>query len=104
MRTARQRQQQLSTAERTAYHQRKCKRLTFAVTHIPLLSLAEANTEEVAHLDALADEYMHVCQWYMTHLCEQGTADRHTSLLIKSTLSDKWHRCAVRRAAGIAQH
>ncbi|NJN67949.1 MAG: transposase [Chloroflexaceae bacterium] len=36
-------------------------------------------------------------------LLRAGAADRHTPLLIESTLSDKWHRCAIRRAAGIAQ-
>lgn len=103
MRTARQRQKQLSKAERNAYRRQKRQSLTRAVTHIPLASLAEANAEKVQQLDALADEYMRVCQWYTTHFCEQGTADRHTPLLIASTLSDKWHRCAVRRAAGVAQ-
>jgi IS605 OrfB family transposase len=103
MRTARQRKQHLSKAERAAYHREKRKSLTFAVTHIPLLPLDQANTEKVAQLDALADEYMRVCQWYTTHFCEQGTVDHTTPFLMNSTLSDKWHRCAVRRAAGIAQ-
>lgn len=103
MRTARQRKQQLSKAEREAYRRWKRKSLTFAVTHIPLLSLTEATREKRAQLDALADEYMRVCQWYTTDFCEQGTADRNAPFLMDSTLSDKWHRCAVRRAAGIAQ-
>ena len=103
MRTARQRQQQLSKAERAAYRQQKRKSLTFAVTHIPLLSLTETNATKVAQLDALADEYMRVCQWYTTDFCEQGATDPFCLFRIESAMSDKWHRCAVRRAAGIAQ-
>ncbi|NJN68553.1 MAG: hypothetical protein HC884_18500, partial [Chloroflexaceae bacterium] len=57
MRTARQRQQQLSKAERSAYRRQKRQSLTRAVTHIPLLALTEANADKVAQLDALADEY-----------------------------------------------
>ncbi|NJN67714.1 MAG: hypothetical protein HC884_13900, partial [Chloroflexaceae bacterium] len=102
MRTARQRQQQLSKAEREAYRRQKRTRLTFAVTHISLLALTEANADKVVQLDALADEYQRVCQWYATHFCAQGVADRHTPLLIESTLSDNGTLCRA-PAAGIAQ-
>lgn len=103
MRTARQRQKQLSKAERAEYRQRKRTSLTFAVPHIPLLALTAANADKVAQLDALAHEYMRVCQWYTSYFCEQGAADRTIALQIESTLSDKWHRCAVRRGASVAQ-
>lgn len=103
MRPARQRQHQRSKAERAAYRRQKRTSLTFAVTHIPLLVLTAANAENVVQLDALADEYMRVYPWDTTHFCAQGAADRTTDRAIASTLRDTWHRCAVRRAVGIAQ-
>ena len=43
--------------------------LTRAVTHI---RLCEANDAKVAALDALAAEYMALCQQYVTHFCVRG--------------------------------
>lgn len=41
-------------------------RLTRAITHI---RLSDANTGKLAQLDALAAEYMRLCQQYMTAFC-----------------------------------
>src|SRR4029453_130027 len=99
MHTFRQRQQALARQEHKTRKHKTRRTLTLAVTHIPMLALTEANTEKIAHLDALADEYMRVCQWYTTHFCTVAEPDAYTTLLIASSLSDKWHRCAIRRAA-----
>ncbi len=75
-------------------------RLTRAVTHI---RLCEANDAKVATLDALAAEYLQLCQRYATFFCTEAEPDKYAAPCFESPLSQRWQRVAIRQAAGIAQ-
>src|SRR5258705_31917 len=70
-------------------------RLTKAVTHIPLTSM---NAGKLAALDALAAEYMALCQVYVTHFCTIATPDGYADFVYPTALSDRWQRVAVQLA------
>src|SRR5258707_10972610 len=75
-------------------------RLTKAVTHIPLTSM---NAGKLAAMDALAAEYMALCQVYVTHFCTIATPDGYADFVYPTALSDRWQRVAVQQAAGMAK-
>jgi hypothetical protein len=75
-------------------------RLTRAVTHI---RLCEANHAKIATLDALAAEYLRLCQQYTTYFCTQAQPDQYAAPRYESALSQRWQRVAIQQAAGIAQ-
>lgn len=70
------------------------------MTHIPL---HEGNKGKLAALDDLAVEYMRLCQAYVTRFCTEQTPDGFAEMTIASPLSERWQRCAVMQAAGIAK-
>lgn len=76
--------------------------VTQAVTHIGL-SLGEANDTKVAELDAVAAEYMALCQAYVFHYIANGVPVGHPMPVFVSILSARWHQVAMRQASGIAQ-
>ena len=75
-------------------------RLTRAVTHIRLCA---ANDAKVAALDALAAEYIALCQQYVTHFCVETEPDGYADPCFPSPLSQRWQRVAIQQAAGIAK-
>ena len=75
-------------------------KLTRAVTHIRLCA---ANHAKVAALDALAAEYIALCQQYVTHFCTEAEPDGYAAPCFPSPLSQRWQRVAIQQAAGIAQ-
>jgi len=75
-------------------------RLTRAVTHI---HLCDANEAKIAALDALAAEYLRLCQQYTTHFCSETEPDGYLAPRFASPLSQRWQRVAIQHAAGIAQ-
>jgi hypothetical protein len=74
-------------------------RLTRAITHI---WLADANPGKLAQLDALADEYMRLCQQYVRAFCTDTAPDKYADAWLASTLSACWQRVVIQHAAGIA--
>jgi hypothetical protein len=75
-------------------------RLTRAVTQI---RLCEANDPKIAALDALAAEYLGLCQQYTTYFCSETPPDKYAIPCFESCLSQRWQRVAIQHAAGIAQ-
>jgi IS605 OrfB family transposase len=75
-------------------------KLTRAVTHIRLCA---ANHAKVAVPDALAAEYMELCQHYITHFCAETDPDGYAAPCFPSPLSQRWQRVAIQQAAGIAR-
>jgi hypothetical protein len=75
-------------------------RLTRAVTPI---RLCEANHAKTLALDALAAEYLRLCQAYTTYFCTEAQPDKYTAPCFDSPLSQRWQRVAIQHAAGIAQ-
>ena len=75
-------------------------RLMRAVTPI---RLCEANHAKLATLDALATEYMGLCQRYTTSFCTEAQPDPYAAPCFESLLSQRWQRVAIQQAAGIAQ-
>jgi hypothetical protein len=74
--------------------------LTKAVTHIRLTSM---NAGKLAALDALAAEYMVLCQVYVTHFCTIAQPDEYAKYVYATPLSARWHRVAIQQAAGLAK-
>lgn len=74
--------------------------ITKAVTRI---WLGNANQSKLAALDAVADEYMALCQTYVTHFCALASPDPYADTFYPSSLSARWQRAAVMQAAGVAQ-
>lgn len=83
--------------------QRTRDTITRAVTHIRLLSLEAANESKRQQLDELGGEYQRVCQAYVTLFCTTQEPDPEYSFEIETRLSGRWHRDAIRQAAGVAQ-
>jgi len=75
-------------------------RLTRAVTHIRLCA---ANHAKIEALDALAAEYLRLCQQYTTYFCMEAQPDKYATPCFDSPLSQRWQRVAIQHAAGIAQ-
>lgn len=75
-------------------------RLTRAVTHI---RLCDANHAKIEMLDALAAEYLRLCQQYTTYFCTEADPDGYLAPRFESSLSQRWQRVAIQHAAGIAQ-
>jgi hypothetical protein len=75
-------------------------RLIRAVTHV---RLCDANHAKVAALDALAAEYLRLCQAYTTFFCTEAEPDQYAAPCFGSTLSQRWQRVAIQQAAGVAQ-
>jgi len=75
-------------------------RLTRALTHI---RLGDANHTKIATLDALAAEYMALCQQYVTHFCAEAEPNGFSAPCFRSPLSQRWQRVAIQQAAGIAK-
>src|SRR5215467_9627386 len=75
-------------------------RLTRAVTHI---RLCDVNHAKIATLDALAAEYLRLCQAYTTYFCTEAQPDKYAAPCFDSLLSQRWQRVAIQHAAGIAQ-
>jgi hypothetical protein len=75
-------------------------KLTRAVTHIRLCA---ANHAKVATLDALAAEYIALCQQYVTHFCTKIDPEGYAAPCFPSPLSQRWQRVAIQQAAGIAR-
>jgi hypothetical protein len=75
-------------------------RMTRAVTHI---RLCDANHAKLAALDALAVEYLRLCQAYTTSFCTEAQPDKYAASCFESPLSQRWQRVAIQQAAGIAQ-
>ncbi len=75
-------------------------RLTRAITHI---RLCDANHAKIAALDALADEYLRLCQQYTTYFCTEAEPNGYLAPCFASPLSQRWQRVAIQQAAGIAQ-
>lgn len=75
-------------------------RLTRAVTHI---RLCDANHAKIEALDALATEYLQLCQQYITFFCTDAEPDGYRAPCFESPLSQRWQRVAIQQAAGIAQ-
>src|SRR5690348_13637004 len=75
-------------------------RLTRAVTHI---RLCEANHAKIAALDALAAEYLRLCQRYTTYFCTAAHPDGYLVPCFESPLSQRWQPVAIQQAAGVAQ-
>jgi len=75
-------------------------KLTRAVTHIRLCAVNDA---KVAALDALAAEYMALCQQYVTLFCAETEPNGYADPSFPSPLSQRWQRVAIQQAAGIAR-
>jgi hypothetical protein len=75
-------------------------RLTCAVTHI---RLCDANHAKMEALDALAAEYLRLCQAYATYFCTEAQPDKYAAPCFDSPLSQRGPRVAIQHAAGLAQ-
>ncbi|KPV52860.1 hypothetical protein SE17_12970, partial [Kouleothrix aurantiaca] len=75
-------------------------KLTRAVTHI---RFSDANTGKLAQLDALAAEYMRLCQQYTTAFCATVEPNKYADAWLDSLLSARWQRVVIQHAAGVAQ-
>ena len=76
------------------------RHITRAVTHI---RLQEANGGKLAALDALASVYLALCQQYVQLFCTEELPNKLRDPLYETKLSERWHRCAIMQAAGIAK-
>jgi len=74
-------------------------KLTCAVHHI---GLSSATGKKLAHLDALATEYLALCQHYITLFCTEEPPDKYLTPRFASALSERWQRVAIQQAAGIS--
>jgi transposase len=74
--------------------------ITRAITHI---RLSDANTGKLEQLDALAVEYLRLCQHYVTAFCTEQQPDKYAAAWLDSSLSTRWQRVVIQHAAGIAQ-
>ena len=74
--------------------------ITRAVTHIRLM---DANGGKLAALDTLAPCYLTLCQQYVRLFCAEETPNKLREPLYETELSERWHRCAIMQAAGIAK-
>src|SRR5262249_16747040 len=76
-------------------------RLTRAVTHI---RLGEANPAKLEALDALAADYLRLCQQYTTYFCTEAPPEKYAASRFASPLSQRWESgLAIQQAAGSAQ-
>ena len=75
-------------------------RVTRAVTHI---RLCDVNHAKLAALDAVAAEYLSLCQQYTTYFCTEAEPDGYLAPRFESVLSQRWQRVAIQQAAGIAR-
>jgi Putative transposase DNA-binding domain/Probable transposase len=75
-------------------------RLTRTVAQI---RLCDANHAKIEVLDALAAEYLRLCQQYTTYFCTEARPDKYAAPCFESPLSQRWQRVAIQHAAGIAQ-
>src|SRR5215211_2522204 len=73
--------------------------VTRAITHIRLA----ANAAKVAALDALAAQYLSLCQQYVSAFCTTQEPDKYAAPQFPSALSARWQRVAIQQAAGIAR-
>jgi len=74
--------------------------LTRAITHI---RLSDANTGKLAQLDALATEYMRLCQQYVSAFCTEVEPNKFAAAWLSSPLSARWQRVVIQHAASVAQ-
>jgi Putative transposase DNA-binding domain len=74
-------------------------RLTRVVAHIRLCAV---NHAKIATLDALATEYVRLCQQYTTYFCTDAPPDKYATPCFESPLSQRWQRVVIQHAAGIA--
>jgi Putative transposase DNA-binding domain len=74
--------------------------ITKAVTHI---RLGTVNSGKLDALDDLTRVYMALCQQYVTLFCTEEYPDKFRATCFAAPLSERWHRAAIRQAAGIAQ-
>jgi hypothetical protein len=81
--------------------------ITKAITHIRLP--LQANSGKIAALNAVATEYMALCQQYVTYFCQNQPLqqyqkpDKFSPTQFPSSLSQRWQRVAIQQAAGIAR-
>jgi len=75
-------------------------RLTRAVTHIHLCAV---NSAKIAALDAVAAEYLHLCQQYTTYFCTEAEPNKFVAPCFESPLSQRWQRVVIQHASGIAR-
>jgi transposase len=75
-------------------------KLTRAITHI---RLSDANAGKLVQLDALAAEYMQLCQQYATASCTAVEPNKYANAWLSSSLSARWQRVVIQHAAGVAQ-
>src|SRR5262249_58326723 len=75
-------------------------RVTRAVTPIHLCA---ANHAKIEALDALAAEYLRLCQRYTTYFCTEAPPEKYAAPCFASPLSQRWQRVAIQQSAGIAQ-
>src|SRR5262249_26967957 len=54
-------------------------------------------------IDALAGEYLTLCQLYTTLFVTEALPDKYFAPCFDSLLSQRWQRVAIQQAAGIAQ-
>ena len=78
-------------------------RLIRAVTQVPLCEANHAKIAALDALDALAAEYLRLCQQYTTYFCTEVQPDKYAAPCFESALSQRWQRVAMQQAAGIAQ-
>jgi hypothetical protein len=71
-----------------------------AITHI---RLSDANAIKLAQLDALATEYMRLCQQYTTAFCAEVKPNKFAAAWLPSPLSARWQRVVIQHAAAITQ-
>ena len=66
-------------------------RVTRSVTHI---RLCDANHAKIATPDALATEYLRLCQAYTTYFCTEVQPDMYAVPCFGTPLSQRWQRVA----------
>lgn len=74
--------------------------ITKAVTHI---RREAANPGKLAALDQLAEVFLPLTQQYVTLFCTEELPDSFRAPCFPTSLSQRWHRVAIQRAAGIAK-
>jgi IS605 OrfB family transposase len=74
--------------------------ITRAITHI---RICDANHGKLNTLDQLAEAYTALCQQYVTYFCTATQPDKFAAPIFPSLLSQRWQRCAIQQAAGIAR-
>lgn len=75
-------------------------RFSRAITPI---RITDANHAKIAALDALAGEYLRLCQEYTTLFCTAEEPNKYREPCFESPLSQRWQRVAIQQAAGIAR-